>query len=140
MPDSKIFITILISAYILYLQCKKIPMKVKYMLLSLLTFCSVNLFAQSKTDTVKVWGVCEECKDKIENAAVKGGALSANWNDENYQLVINYNNDQTSALNIEKEIAAVGYDTQDVKATDDAYNNLPKCCQYKREEPNKAGN
>jgi len=100
--------------------------------LSLLIFCSANLFAQSKTDTVKVWGNCDECKDKIEKAAVKGGALSAEWNDENYQLVINYNNDQTSTLNIEKEIAAVGYDTQDVKATDVAYTSLPKCCQYKR--------
>jgi hypothetical protein len=36
-------------------------------------------------------------------------------------------------MNIEKEIAAVGYDTQDVKATDDAYHKLPKCCQYERE-------
>ena len=115
-------------------------MKLKYFFLSLLIFCSANLFAQSKTDTVKVWGNCDECKDKIEKAAVKGGALSAEWNDENYQLVINYNNDQTSPLNIEKEIAAVGYDTQDVKATDVAYTSLPKCCQYKREEPNKEPN
>ena len=109
-------------------------MKARYLFVLLLMFCCTRLFAQSKTDTVKVWGVCDDCKDKIEKAAVKGGALSADWNEDNYQLVISYN-DQTSAVNIEKEIAAVGYDTQDVKATDEAYKNLPKCCQYKRESP-----
>jgi mercuric ion binding protein len=107
-------------------------MKAKYFFLTLVTFCSFNLFAQSKTDTVKVWGICEECKGKIETAAKKAGALSADWNEDNYLLVVNYNSDKTSAMNIQKEIAAVGYDTQDVKATDDAYNKLPKCCQYTR--------
>ena len=99
-----------------------------------MVLCSASLFAQSKTDTVKVWGNCDECKDKIEKAAMKGGAVSAEWNEENYLLVINYNTDKTSPVDIEKEIASVGYDTQDVKASDDAYNKLPKCCQYKRDE------
>lgn len=98
--------------------------------------CSVNLFAQSKTDTVKVWGNCDECKDKIEKAAKKGGALSADWNQDNYSLVVSYNSDKTSSLDIEKEVAAVGYDTQNVKASDDDYRKLPKCCQYKRDEGN----
>jgi hypothetical protein len=115
-------------------------MKAKYLFLTLFIFCSASLFAQSRTDTVKVWGICDECKDKIEKAAVEGGAVSADWNEDNYQLVVSYNNDQTSALNIEKEIAAVGYDTQDVKATDDAYLKLPKCCQYKRAEPGEETN
>ena len=97
-------------------------------------FCSASLFAQSKTDTVKVWGNCDDCKDKIEKAAVKGGAVTANWNMDSYALVINYNADKISPVDIEKEIAAVGYDTQDIKATDGAYKKLPKCCQYKRDE------
>jgi len=108
-------------------------MKLKCFLLAVMSVCSVSLFAQSKTDTVKVWGNCDECKSKIEKAALKAGAASADWNADNYQLVISYNNEQTSAVNIEKEIAAVGYDTQDVKATEDAYHKLPKCCQYERE-------
>ena len=108
-------------------------MQAKYLLLVITIFCSSVLFAQSKTDTVKVWGVCEECKSKIESTAKKAGAITAVWNDESFLLVLNYDNDKTSALNIEKEIAAVGYDTQDVKASDAAYYKLPKCCQYKRE-------
>lgn len=100
----------------------------------LMVACSSTLFAQTKTDTVKVWGNCEECKGKIEKAAKKAGAASAEWNDETYLLIINYNGDKTSSLAIQKSIASVGYDTQDVKAEDAAYKKLPKCCQYKREE------
>ena len=108
-------------------------MRVKYFFLAAMSFCSVTLFAQTKTDTVKVWGVCDECKGKIEKAAKQGGAAAADWNMNNYMLVINYNADKTSALDIEKSIAAVGYDTQDVKADDAVYKKLPECCQYKRE-------
>lgn len=97
-------------------------------------FLSLSMFAQSKTDTVKVWGSCEDCKAKIEKAAKKAGATSADWSDETYLLVVNYNSDKTSSFAIQKSIAAVGYDTQDVKADDAAYKKLPKCCQYKREE------
>ena len=107
-------------------------MKVKYFFLVMMSFCSATLFAQSKTDSVKVWGNCDECKGKIEKAAKDAGAATANWSDETYMLVINYAADKTSPLDIEKSVAAVGYDTQDVKADDAAYKKLPKCCQYKR--------
>ena len=109
-------------------------MKLKYVLLTALSFCSASLFAQTKTDTVKVWGNCEECKNKIEKGAHKGGAVSADWSDETYLLVVNYDASKTSALDIQKEIAAVGYDTQDVKADDAAYKKLPKCCRYDRKD------
>jgi mercuric ion binding protein len=107
-------------------------MKAKYFLPVMMSFCSVALFAQTKTDTVKVWGNCDECKSKIEKAAIKAGAVSADWSDETYLLVVNYAADKTSVLDIEKSIAAVGYDTQHVKAEDAAYKKLPKCCQYDR--------
>ena len=110
-------------------------MKAKYILIVVMSFCSATLFAQTKTDTVKVWGNCDECKDKIEKAAKKGGAAVADWSDETYLLVINYDASKTSSLDIQKSIAAVGYDTQDVKADDAAYKKLPKCCQYEREVP-----
>jgi hypothetical protein len=38
-------------------------------------------------------------------------------------------------LTIHKNIAAVGHDTQKVKATDEAYNNLHDCCKYDRVNP-----
>ena len=107
-------------------------MKLKYFLLGVMSFCSASLFAQSKTDTVKVWGNCEECKSKIEKAAEKAGAVTANWSDETYLLVVNYDAAKTSAMDIQKSVAAVGYDTQDIIADDAAYKKLPKCCQYDR--------
>ena len=79
-------------------------MKTKYFFLALAIFCSSALFAQTKTDSVKVWGECDECKGKIENAAMKGGAVSADWNMDTYVLVVSYDNSKTSAMNIEKEI------------------------------------
>jgi mercuric ion binding protein len=109
----------------------------KYIFIIVMTFCSATVFGQTKTDTVKVWGNCDECKSKIETAAKEAGAIDANWSDETYLLVINYDDSKTSALDIEKQIAAVGYDTQDVKADDAAYKKLPKCCQYIRESNEK---
>lgn len=108
-------------------------MKIKYLLSAAFTLCAANLFAQTKTDSVKVWGNCDECKAKIESAATKAGATNANWSDETYMLVVNYDESKTNVMDIEKSVAAVGYDTQDVKATEAAYKKLPKCCQYKRD-------
>ena len=115
-------------------------MKIKYFLPVILCFFGTALFAQSKTDTVKVWGNCEECKSKIEKAAETAGAATANWSDETYLLVVNYDAAKTTVLDIEKSIAAVGYDTQSVKADDAAYKKLPKCCQYDRKDEGKKGN
>lgn len=115
-------------------------MKAKHFLPVILCFFGTALFAQSKTDTVKVWGNCEECKNKIEKAAETAGAATASWSDETYLLVVNYDAAKTSVLDIEKSIASVGYDTQDVKADDAAYKKLPKCCQYDRKDEGKTEN
>ena len=102
-------------------------MKTKYLMLSLLFACaSMITFAQAKTDTVKVWGNCETCKNKIEKAATDAGAASANWNDKTKLLVVSYDASKTSNNDIQKKIASVGYDTQDEKAPDAAYNGLEK--------------
>ena len=122
----------------IFVRQKNTIMKLKYFLLGVMSFCSASLFAQTKTDTVKVWGNCDDCKSKIEKAAAKAGASTASWSDETYLLAVNYDETKTSVLDIEKAIAAVGYDTQDVKADDAAYKKLPKCCQYDRKPATKA--
>ncbi len=103
-------------------------------LCSALTLISVNSFAQSKSDTIKVYGNCDHCKEHIEKAATTAGATDANWSDETLLLVVNYDASKTNNLNIQKSIASFGYDTQDVKASDDAYKKLDKCCRYDRGE------
>ena len=107
-------------------------MKIKFAVLIIVCFVALKNFAQQKTETVKVWGVCESCEKTIEKTAKSAGATSADWSDSTYQLTISYDAAQASVLSIEKAIAAKGYDTQDIKATDEAYNDLPDCCKYVR--------
>lgn len=105
----------------------------KYLLLSI-AFCgfAVIASAQSKTDTLLVLGNCGMCKNNIETAATKAGATKAEWNKETKILVVSYDLEKTTNLAIQKSIAAAGYDTPSVKATDADYFKLEKCCQYDR--------
>jgi periplasmic mercuric ion binding protein len=103
------------------------------LLLSFLLISIASLgFAQTKTETFKVAGECGSCKKKIESAAKKAGASYAAWNIDSKELIIKYNSTSTNTAKIQKAIAAVGYDTPDYKASDDAYNKLDDCCQYER--------
>ena|SRR5688572_213101 len=88
--------------------------------------------AQTKTETIKVSGECGMCKSKIEKAAKGAGASFAEWNVDNKVLTIKYNSTASNAAKIEKAVAEVGYDTQSMKATDEAYNKLHACCKYDR--------
>jgi copper chaperone CopZ len=96
-------------------------------------FCSSNTFAQKvNTDTLEVWGNCGMCKKTIEKAAKSAGAKTANWDAELHQLIVSYKSDKTSNFKIQQAVAESGYDTQDVTASDEAYNKLHGCCKYER--------
>ena len=97
----------------------------------LISFASVAS-AQSKTETIKVSGECGMCKTKIEKAAKDAGASFAEWSVDNKVLTVKYNTTSSNSAKIEKAVAAVGYDTQSIKATDEAYNKLHECCKYER--------
>ena len=102
-----------------------------------ISFSSVAL-AQTKTEKFNVSGECGSCKKKIEKAAKSAGASYAVWNVDSKELVVKYNNASSNKAKIEQAIAAVGYDTPDYKATDEAYNGLDGCCQYERTLANTA--
>ena len=104
---------------------------------ALLLSMTATSFAQTKTETLKVSGECGMCKKKIEKAAKDAGASYALWNKDTKVLTIKYNKASTNTAKIEKKIAAVGYDTPDFKATDEAYSKLDECCQYERAEVKK---
>jgi hypothetical protein len=89
-------------------------------------------FSQEKNETFKVSGECGMCKSKIEKAAKAAGASFASWNVDKKELTVKYNSVSTNTAKIQQEIAKVGYDTPNFKATDDAYNNLHECCKYDR--------
>jgi copper chaperone CopZ len=91
-----------------------------------------------KTDTFKVFGNCGMCEKTIEGALkdVKG-VDKADWNKETKMIEVVYHTHDISLDNIKKKIAEVGYDTEEYRASEKAYNDLPGCCQYERPETKK---
>ncbi len=100
-------------------------------MISLLGLATV--FGQSKTEDLKVLGKCGMCKTRIEKAAKSvDGVIAADWNKQSEILEVTYDTTKTSTKDIQTAIAAVGHDTEAVKAKDDVYNALPACCKYER--------
>lgn len=94
-------------------------------------------FAQNKNAkaSIEVDGVCLMCKERIEKAAIRTkGVKSAIWNVETHVLKLIYDERKTSLDTIKQSIVAVGHDTKDLKATDEAYNSVHPCCKYRDEE------
>jgi cation transport ATPase len=73
------------------------------------------------------------CKKRIEKAAFSvSGVKSAVWDIDTHQLNLILNEEKTTLLDVKKAVAKVGHDTDDVKATDEEYDNLHGCCKYER--------
>ena len=83
------------------------------------------------TVTFKVKGVCGDCKERIEEAAMIKGVRMATWDKQTEILKAVYSSKITSQDKIEIAIAAIGHDTENHKAKDSVYNELPGCCQYR---------
>lgn len=87
----------------------------------------------TETATFEVKGKCGMCKNRIEKAALGlEGVKLANWNLERKVLAVKYDPAKVTEADIQKQVASVGHDTEQVKATDEAYSSLPGCCQYER--------
>ena len=112
----------------------------KKLILILLFFLALNstsaqIFNNKKyiEETFEVLGNCDMCKKKIQNTAIKlRGVKKAIWSNEEQVLTIKYNPEKISLEKIKKSIANEGYDTDDIKANQESYDNLHYCCKYKR--------
>lgn len=97
-----------------------------------------NMMAQKqliiKKDSLFVNGNCIQCKERIENTLHEKGIIKAEWNVHSKILYVNYYPEKVSLNQIAAQLAAVGHDTKLIKATEAAYNKLPDCCKYDREE------
>ena len=82
----------------------------------------------------KVWGNCETCKENIETSLKVTGITSADWNTETKMIQVSYDTTKISLDQIEKNIAAAGYDNVAYKGDDKAYAELAPCCQYDRKK------
>ena len=97
----------------------------KKVLVLTIMLLGVTSFAQNKNAkaSLEVDGVCLMCKERIEKASVKTkGVKSAVWDVKTHEL---------------KNIVAVGHDTKELKATDEAYNSVHPCCKYRDEDVKK---
>ena len=86
----------------------------------------------TKTETIKVWGECETCQASIEKASKVSGVSKASWDKTTKLLTLLYDPSKVKSDDIQKKIAAVGYDTEKYKADDKVYAKLNACCKYER--------
>ena len=88
--------------------------------------------AQNKKISFLVNGMCSMCEERIENALDIKGISFASWNQETKMCNVTYNTKMVSEKEIHQLLAKIGHDTQQCKASDEAYNSLHHCCHYKR--------
>lgn len=109
----------------------------KKIVLTLVLLITTITIAQNKNAkaSIEVDGVCMMCKNRIEKASLKTkGVKSAVWNVETHELKLIYDENKTNLKIIQQNIANVGHDTKDIKATDEAYNSVNPCCLYRDQE------
>ncbi len=95
-----------------------------------LTLCSGSLLAQNLEITV--YGNCEMCMDRIEEAALSSpGVTAASWSSKTKLLNITVDTTAYQEALLHKNIAAVGHDTDKEKADNAVYQALPQCCLYR---------
>jgi outer membrane receptor for ferrienterochelin and colicins len=110
---------------------------IKLFMMLCLVLPGMASFSQGAGDTLvtfKVFGACEQCKHRIEDAAKGKGVRSAEWNVDTKLLTLSFNPAQTSAEKVQNRIVAVGHDLETKKAKDRVYNELPACCHYREME------
>lgn len=110
----------------------------KYLLILIcFFFLFKGAFAQTTKTSFQVAGVCDMCKERIENALDIKGVKIATWSVETKICNVTYNAEKITEQQMHKILASVGHDTQKCRANDDVYNNLYHCCHYKRAEVTK---
>ena len=112
-----------------------------YIIMLCLLFSGMTLYSQGNKTippdtslTFKVFGACEQCRHRIEEAVKGKGIKSASWNVDTKQLSLVYNSTLTTLDKIQSRIVAVGHDLETKKAKDAVYNELPDCCHYREME------
>ncbi len=73
---------------------------------------------------------CGMCKKRIESYLKReDGIQSVDVNYKTKKTKVTYVAERTNVENIKTAIANVGYDAEDVKANEESYDKLSKCCK-----------
>ncbi|NAS12835.1 heavy-metal-associated domain-containing protein [Poritiphilus flavus] len=90
---------------------------------------------KNKKLTFEVDGKCEMCKMRIEKAALGvKGVKYALWDIPSHQLSLIIDERKTDAMQIKTALVEVGHDTKELKATQEAYDNVHPCCKYREDD------
>lgn len=108
--------------------------KFTFLFIGIFAFTAIHAQSTEVADSVIVNGNCGMCKKNIEKSAMDAGATYAFWNKKTKVLNVKFDPSSTSQEKIEQKIADKGYDTENMKASDEAYNKLEECCQYERKD------
>lgn len=122
------------SSIVIFLKMKKILLLPGVFILFYMQILAQEREQPAAKDTsvsFKVYGVCEQCKQRIEAALKVKGIASAGWDVDTKILALTYDPARISLDKIHKKIIAAGHDTHEKKAGDDVYNALPDCCHYR---------
>jgi mercuric ion binding protein len=86
--------------------------------------------AKSATVSIATSANCGDCKARIETAlnATKG-VKSADLNLETHAVTVTYKPKKIDEAGLRQKISSIGYDADDVKANQEAHDNLPQCCR-----------
>jgi mercuric ion binding protein len=110
----------------------------KLILVLMISLMGISILAQEKKNKnakhdIEVNGNCEMCKKRIEKAALSvKGVKSAVWHADHQDLHLIIDETKCSLEQVHEAVAKVGHDTDKVKASDEAYNNLHSCCKFDR--------
>ncbi len=106
-------------------------------ILCLFTFSNIHATKYNIADTTiqfKVFGACEQCKDRIEGILTIKGIQEATWDVDSKMLTLTYNPSLIGLTKIKNRIVGVGHDLENKKANNQVYDKLPACCHYRDSE------
>src|SRR5687767_92916 len=108
----------------------------KKLIFSAILLTGISIMANAQTKAVVAAKIktpnalCEACKNRIESYLKRyDGVGFINVNYRRGETQVKYYTDRINIEEIKTAIANAGYDADDIPATEDAYQRLPKSCK-----------
>jgi copper chaperone CopZ len=88
-----------------------------------------------KTETIVIQtsAICEDCKERIEGGLnYTKGIVFSELNDKTKKVTVKYKTEIITPQQIKEKIAEIGYDADEIKASQAGFDKLPTCCKVKK--------
>ena len=93
---------------------------------------SAENIVNADSHTFSVSGSCGMCSGRILRVVEQiDGVSNATYDLDKQELTLTIDTTKVSLLQVKQAIAAKGHDTDEVKAENATYDNLPGCCKYR---------